>query len=147
MADVDFSKIFGSSATSTQALTDAEYLQGWGFCGSTPPAYQWFDYVHNLTDLRLQYLYGKIKNKIRLGSTAYAAGALVFSDSLSSYELALCTVAGTTGSSEPTWPAVGSTVTDGTVTWEVVSLQWAYSTFLGAQLSTAGGVGLVPAFP
>lgn len=28
-----------------------------------------------------------------------------------------CTVAGTTGSSNPTWPTNGTTVTDGTVTW------------------------------
>ena len=51
-------------------------------------------------------------------NTAYVAGAWVrpSTPSLSPYYME-CTTAGTTGASEPTWPAAGSTVTDGTVVW------------------------------
>ncbi|WP_196603423.1 phage tail protein [Pectinatus haikarae] len=34
-----------------------------------------------------------------------------------------CTVSGTTGSSEPEWPAAGQTVVDGTVTWTIKDLR------------------------
>jgi hypothetical protein len=55
----------------------------------------------------------------RNNSTAYALGAITYSPTLPSYAYAECTVAGTTAAIEPVWPAEGSTVTDGTVTWVV----------------------------
>lgn len=52
-------------------------------------------------------------------STAYVAGEFVKSATPSNNDLLLeCTTAGTSTSTEPTWPsAAGATVTDGTVTW------------------------------
>ncbi|RKZ11306.1 hypothetical protein DRQ32_06245, partial [bacterium] len=51
-------------------------------------------------------------------STAYALGAWVKPTSPSlSPRLMICTTAGTTDSTEPTWPAAGSTVTDNAAVW------------------------------
>ena len=50
-------------------------------------------------------------------TTAYALGDYVDG---TSGELAVCTVAGTSDSSEPTWPAYGATVADDGVTWRRV---------------------------
>ncbi|HMM20643.1 MAG TPA: phage tail protein [Selenomonadales bacterium] len=52
-------------------------------------------------------------------SRAYAVGDVVYSKNATSYKYMQCTVAGTTAATEPTWPAVGQTVTDGTITWVV----------------------------
>lgn len=49
--------------------------------------------------------------------TTYKVGAGVSSPSLPPGTIARCTVAGTTGGEEPQWTAVGTTLTDGTVTW------------------------------
>ena len=52
--------------------------------------------------------------------TAYSLNNLVIPTSGNGY-VYKCTVSGTSGSSEPTWPTtVGDTVTDGGVTWECV---------------------------
>jgi hypothetical protein len=51
-------------------------------------------------------------------STAYALGALVRPTAAGNKNLFEATVAGTSGTTEPTWPAgIGSTVPDGGVTW------------------------------
>jgi len=50
-------------------------------------------------------------------STAYVAGDIVESVGGDGYRYK-CTVGGTSGGSEPTWPAEDGTVVDGTVTWE-----------------------------
>lgn len=46
-------------------------------------------------------------------------GAIVYSPNLPAGTIAKCTVAGTTGSTEPAWPAADSAVNDGTVRWLV----------------------------
>lgn len=48
------------------------------------------------------------------GTTAFSLGDYVDG---TSGELAVCTTAGTTDAGEPTWPAYGATVTDGTAVW------------------------------
>lgn len=52
-------------------------------------------------------------------NTAIGLGAIARSHSVitNGTFYAECITAGTTGASEPAWPAVGQTVTDGTVTW------------------------------
>lgn len=75
--------------------------------------------VECLTDL-----YGTdavLQAPARANATAYALYAVVEPDVRNNYRYR-CTVAGTSGSSAPTWPTtVGTTVTDGTVTWACVS--------------------------
>jgi hypothetical protein len=50
---------------------------------------------------------------------AYAVGDICYSSTGASYKYFECTVAGTSGATEPTWGAVGSTVTDGSAHWAV----------------------------
>ena len=57
-----------------------------------------------------------------VASTAYAVGAKCQPSVHNGWQY-VCTVAGTSGSSAPTWPTtVGNTVTDGTVTWKAVQI-------------------------
>ena len=78
MAELDFSKIFGETATSKVSLTDENYLNGWGYLGSTPPPYQLFDYLQSLNDKKSKYLYDKTienDNKLALHNTNATAHA------------------------------------------------------------------------
>lgn len=56
-------------------------------------------------------------------STAYSIGDVVRAAALQPTGLVFrCTVAGTSGSAQPPWPTdIGSTLTDGTVTWQAIS--------------------------
>lgn len=60
-----------------------------------------------------------VKSLLYQPSTSYSIGAIVYSPNLPAGTIAKCTVAGTTGSTEPVWPAAGSAVNDGTVRWLV----------------------------
>lgn len=56
-------------------------------------------------------------------STSYAVGAIVRASTLQASGLVFrCTVAGTSASTQPTWPTdIGSTIVDNTVTWTAIS--------------------------
>jgi len=56
-------------------------------------------------------------------STAYSVGNIVRASTLQASGLVFrCTVAGTSASTQPTWPTdIGSTIADGTVTWAAIS--------------------------
>ena len=66
MGELDFSKIFGETATSKASFTDENYLNGWGYLGSTPPPYQLFDYLQSLNDKKSKYLYERFNNYLPL---------------------------------------------------------------------------------
>jgi hypothetical protein len=56
-------------------------------------------------------------------NTAYQVGDNVFPNAPYNYYYYTCTVAGTSGSTEPSWQRLnGATQTDGTVTWQCVAL-------------------------
>lgn len=77
-------------------------------------------------------------------STAYSAGAYVIPTTFNSIsgeqgKIFKCTTAGTSGTTQPTWPTgEGATVTDNTVTWTEVSLLFQAGTFTGAEVATGG---------
>jgi len=53
--------------------------------------------------------------------TSYSVGDVVIPTTANGH-MYICTAAGTSGSSEPTWPTMdGNTVTDNTVTWECIA--------------------------
>ena len=60
-----------------------------------------------------------VKSLLYQPDTAYSIGAIVYSPNLPAGTIAKCTLAGTTGPTEPVWPATGSAVNDGTVRWLV----------------------------
>ena len=82
MAELDFSKIFGETATSKASFTDENYIKGWGYLGSTPPPYQLFDYLQSLNDKKSKYLYDSInenKNNLLAHNTDTSAHTAEFS--------------------------------------------------------------------
>jgi hypothetical protein len=93
---------------------------------------------HKVTALQLGIDFIWTSNtSVNVGKTIYGQGL--------SGNVAVCTVAGTTGSTIPTWPADGNTVTDNTAQWIVRSIPSAVQVFTGATSSSAGAKGLVPA--
>ena len=96
MAELDFSKIFGETATSKASFTDENYLNGWGYLGSTPPPYQLFDYLQSLNDKKSKYLYDSInenKNNLLEHNTDLTAHTAILNaikaiTGMSSYDIA-----------------------------------------------------------
>ena len=76
--------------------------------------------------------------------TTYKVGAGVSSPSLPPGTIARCTAAGTTGGEEPQWTAVGTTLTDGTVTWLI---ETQVNTAIMEQVNTAIEARFLKAFP
>ena len=72
---------------------------------------------------------------------AYAVGDICFSKlfAVSSYKYFECIVAGTSSTTEPTWPSISSTVTDGSVTWIVRDLRQGASIGNIVQVVDVGG--------
>lgn len=78
-----------------------------------------------------------VKSLLYQPSTSYSIGAIVYSPNLPAGTIAKCTNAGTTGSTEPAWPAVGSAVYDGTARWIVENMQSASSPDSGSNNQSA----------
>uniref|UniRef100_UPI0018C7768B hypothetical protein n=1 Tax=Pectinatus frisingensis TaxID=865 RepID=UPI0018C7768B len=60
MSTPDFSKLFGSSASSTQDWSDSNYLTGWGYLGQELPPYQLFDFLQKQNDTKMKWLYDNL---------------------------------------------------------------------------------------
>ncbi len=78
-------------------------------------------------------------------STGYSVGDIVLSTASKTLKFK-CTVAGTSDSSEPTWPVLGGTVADNTVTWQAIQGIWpaSWAKFSDMLIYTDGtGVGQV----
>lgn len=118
MTKPDFLKIFAQNGAITE-LTDSQFLQGFDYLGDNPPTKEEFNWLFQQLSLKLQYLNLQSEPLFWQSSKAYAVGDICYSASASSYKRMECTVAGASGTTEPSWSAVGQTVTDGTVTWLV----------------------------
>lgn len=58
VTQADFNRIWASTSPLTPYnFSNTNYLRGWNFVGSTPPARQMWDKYMNLADQKMQYLY------------------------------------------------------------------------------------------
>ncbi|WP_051296444.1 gp53-like domain-containing protein [Anaeroarcus burkinensis] len=145
MTKPDFEKIFASSGT-TLPLTDSQFLQGFAYLGENPPTKEEFNWLFQQLCLKMQWLNQNAGfGRWQAGHT-YTAGDICFSSVIGDYRFAECTIGGESGTTEPTWGAVGATVTDGGVTWVVRDLR--QGTSIGkipALVDVGGGKAGLPA--
>ena len=90
---------------------------GYGTCDDTskPTTYaNMYDFMKNQNNVVMNLAKG-----LWQPNTAYAVGASVTSPAIPAGCIARCVTAGTSSEAEPTWPARGENVTDGTVKWLV----------------------------
>lgn len=141
MATPDYSKIWGAnSPLAKYEFTEADYLRGWEFIGSMPPARTMFDAWMRKADEKMRWLYDNAFSENSLGGflfwrlpdTAYFVGEKrALQDGPLDIYLE-CTIAGRTAKEQmknlPQGAEVGKTFVDGTATWLV--RQFATSTAL-----------------
>ena len=132
MATPDYSKIWGAnSPLAKYEFTEADYLRGWEFIGSMPPARTMFDAWMRKADEKMRWLYDNAFSENSLGGflfwrlpdTAYFVGEkrALQDGSLDVY--IECTIAGRTSKEQmkklPQGAEIGKTFVDGTATWLV----------------------------
>ena len=145
MTKPDFEKIFASGGT-TLPLTDSQFLQGFAYLGENPPTKEEFNWLFQQLCLKMQWLNQNAGFGRWQADHTYAAGEICFSSVIGDYRFAECTIGGQSGTAEPTWGAVGNTVTDGGVTWIVKDLR--QGTSIGkipALIDVGGGKAGLPA--
>ena len=132
MATPDYSKIWGAnSPLAKYEFTEADYLRGWEFIGSMPPARTMFDAWMRKADEKMRWLYDNAFSENSLGGflfwrlpdTAYFVGEKrVLQDGPLDVYLE-CTIAGRTSKEQmkklPQGAEIGKTFVDGTATWLV----------------------------
>jgi len=132
MATPDYSKIWGAnSPLAKYEFTEADYLRGWEFIGSMPPARTMFDAWMRKADEKMRWLYDNAFSENSLGGflfwrlpdTAYFVGEKrALQDGPLDVYLE-CTIAGRTSKEQmkklPQGAEIGKTFVDGTVTWLV----------------------------
>ena len=132
MATPDYSKIWGvNSPLAKYEFTEADYLRGWEFIGSMPPARTMFDAWMRKADEKMRWLYDNAFSENSLGGflfwrlpdTAYFVGE---KRALQDGPLDVyieCTIAGRTSKEQmkklPQGAEIGKTFVDGTATWLV----------------------------
>ena len=132
MATPDYSKIWGAnSPLAKYEFTEADYLRGWEFIGSMPPARTMLDAWMRKADEKMRWLYNNAFSENSLGGflfwrlpdTAYFVGE---KQALQDGPLDVyieCTIAGRTSKEQmkklPQGAEIGKTFVDGTATWLV----------------------------
>lgn len=128
----NFNMIFGSSALEGEMINEwptLEYLRGWGYLDkSEPPPLEYFNKLQNVSDLKSAYLFNSLN--IRKSSTTYTNGDVVLSPNISKKFALYCSVSGDTAINEPDFSKadIGSTFSDGSVTWEIIPRAYNLST-------------------
>ena len=131
MATLDYSKIWGAnSPLAKYEFTEADYLRGWEFIGSMPPARTMFDAWMRKADEKMRWLYDNaLVCQAGAGlvqrSTRYELGDILYDTQLTRHDLRLeCVQAGTTAATLQDLSGVhlGQGITDGTVVWRVKRL-------------------------
>ena len=124
----NFDLIFGQNASQQYAWNDTDYENGWETIGNIPPTAAQFDALQRRNDTKMKELNDELTPLVnvdtadsRQPSTAYREGDIKYSPLLPTGWYLLCTTTGITSASSLviTSPAVGNTVTDGTVVWMI----------------------------
>jgi hypothetical protein len=124
----NFDLIFGQNASQQYAWNDTDYLNGWETIGNIPPTAAQFDALQRRSDTKMKELNDELTPLVnadtadtRQPSTSYNVDDIKYSPLLPTGWYLLCTTGGTTSASDLviTSPAVGNTVTDGTVVWKI----------------------------
>lgn len=124
----NFDLIFGQNASQQYAWNDTDYQNGWETIGNIPPTAAQFDALQRRNDTKMKELNDELTPLVnvdtadsRQPSTAYREGDIKYSPLLPTGWYLLCTSTGITSASGLviTSPAVGNTVTDGTVVWMI----------------------------
>lgn len=130
-------KLWGSAAPGGQILpiSDTDFAKGFYYLGNNPPTAEEFNWLfQQITQGIIDASRGWQANKV------YNLGEIIHSTTLAnSMKMFECTVAGASGLTEPTWGAVGTTITDGTCQWKVYDIRQGISIGRIPSLVDVGG--------
>lgn len=151
----NFNLIWGSNASQTTVWKDSDYQRGWETVGDTPPTAQQFDALQRRNDLKAQELNNTIAPiaeandaNNRKPQTVYNAGDMQYDSQLPTGWYMLCTVGGTSGDGDITFPSPlteDASVMDGTVVWRLHKLSTSVANIdsLEKSLAESTGYGIV----
>ena len=151
----NFNLIWGSNASQTTVWNDSDYRRGWETIGDTPPTAQQFDALQRRNDLKAQALNNTIAPiaeandaNNRKPQTVYNVGDMQYDSQLPTGWYLLCTVGGTSGDGDITFPSPlteDASVMDGTVVWRLHKLSTSVANVdsLEKSLAESTGYGIV----
>lgn len=131
-----FLKIWASQGPKVE-IPDANVAQGWGYLGQRPPEVEEFNYVQNLADEKILFLFEAILHW--QPNRQYSIGDIATSKKLGFSYYLECTQAGISSGTEPDWTSVsiGETIDDNTARWVLKSLLSEISAAAAAALAGA----------
>lgn len=151
----NFNLIWGSNASQTTVWNDSDYQRGWETVGDTPPTAQQFDALQRRNDLKAQELNNTIAPiaeandaNNRKPQTVYKVGDMQYDNQLPTGWYLLCTVGGTSGDGDITFPTPlveDASVLDGDVVWRLHKLSTSVANIdsLEKSLAESTGYGIV----
>lgn len=151
----NFNLIWGSNASQTTVWNDSDYQRGWETIGDTPPTAQQFDALQRRNDLKAQALNNTIAPiaeandaNNRKPQTVYNVGDMQYDGQLPTGWYLLCTVGGTSGDGNITFPTPlveDASVLDGGVVWRLHKLSTPIANIdsLEKYLAESTGYGII----